>query len=187
VQSNSKHRQLARQVGGVSLIEASSMAITFKNKITLRPGAMFHFGTISCIEDEEGTLHRVADPSEKAFLGNPEGSQSKTVDSTIAHSSGEDDPTWTKVREPSGEERSTGQSLAYPKNSVVHLAHKGVDTDHSEEGNKRPELGAENTTRHLSDTSALKGGWEEKHHHTDSFLPRHPLHLGEIGASAHLR
>jgi hypothetical protein len=48
------------------------MAITFKNKITLRPGAMFHFGTISCITDEEGTLHHIADPPEKTpSLGIP--------------------------------------------------------------------------------------------------------------------
>jgi hypothetical protein len=65
VRSDTRHRQLARQVGGVSLIKASSMAITFKNKITLCPGAMFRFGTISCIADEEGTLHRIADPPEK--------------------------------------------------------------------------------------------------------------------------
>jgi hypothetical protein len=47
------------------LIKASSMAITFKNKITLRPGAMFRFGTISCIADEEGTLQRIACLPEK--------------------------------------------------------------------------------------------------------------------------
>jgi hypothetical protein len=41
------------------------MAITFKCKMALRPGAMFCFGTISCIVDEEGTLHRVVDPPEK--------------------------------------------------------------------------------------------------------------------------
>jgi hypothetical protein len=41
------------------------MAITFKNKITLSPRAMFSFGTISCIADEGGTLHRVADPPEE--------------------------------------------------------------------------------------------------------------------------
>jgi hypothetical protein len=41
------------------------MAIVFKSKITLRPGAMFCFGTISCIADKEGTLHHVADPPEK--------------------------------------------------------------------------------------------------------------------------
>jgi hypothetical protein len=47
------------------LIKASSIAITFKNKITIRPGAMFRFGTISCIADEEWILHLVADPPEK--------------------------------------------------------------------------------------------------------------------------
>jgi hypothetical protein len=41
------------------------MAISFKKKITLCPGAMFLFGTISCITDEEGILHRIADPPEK--------------------------------------------------------------------------------------------------------------------------
>jgi hypothetical protein len=65
VRSDTRHRQLARQVGGVSLIKVNSMAVTFKNKITLSPGAMFRFGSISCIADEEGTLHRVADPPKK--------------------------------------------------------------------------------------------------------------------------
>jgi hypothetical protein len=65
VRSSSKHRQLARQVGGVSLIGASSMAITSKCKIALRLRTMFYFGTILSIEDEEGTLHRVADPPKK--------------------------------------------------------------------------------------------------------------------------
>jgi hypothetical protein len=60
-----KHRQLARQVGGVSLIQASSMAITFQHKIALRPGSVFCFRTISFVADEEGILHRIADPPEK--------------------------------------------------------------------------------------------------------------------------
>jgi hypothetical protein len=47
------------------LINVSSMTVTFKNKITLSPGAMFCFGTISCIADIEGNLHHVADPPEK--------------------------------------------------------------------------------------------------------------------------
>jgi hypothetical protein len=46
-------------------MKVSSMLVTFKNKITLSLGAMFHFGTISCIADVEGTLHHVADPPEK--------------------------------------------------------------------------------------------------------------------------
>jgi hypothetical protein len=41
------------------------MAITFQHKIALRPGSVFCFGTISSMADEEGTLHRIADPPEK--------------------------------------------------------------------------------------------------------------------------
>jgi hypothetical protein len=65
VRSDPKHRQLAHQVGGVSTIQASSMAVTFDSKITLRPGSVFCFGTISSIADEEGTLHRIANPPKK--------------------------------------------------------------------------------------------------------------------------
>jgi hypothetical protein len=65
VRSDPKHRQLARQVGGVSPIQTSSMAVTFHRKITLRPGSVFCFGTISSIADEEGTLHRIVDPPKK--------------------------------------------------------------------------------------------------------------------------
>jgi hypothetical protein len=107
---------------------------------------------------------------EEAFLENPEESQSKTTDNTPTCSSGEDDPLRTEIREPSGEERSVDQSFAYPKNSVVHLAHKGVDMDHSEEGNKHPESGKDNTLSRLFDTSTLKEGREEEHRHADSFL-----------------
>jgi hypothetical protein len=63
--SDPKHQQLARQVGGVSLIQASSMAITFQRKIVLRPGSTFCFGTISSVADEKGTLHRIVDPPER--------------------------------------------------------------------------------------------------------------------------
>jgi hypothetical protein len=49
----------------VSSIQASSMAVTFQHKIILRPGSMFCFGTISSVGDEEGTLHRIADPPER--------------------------------------------------------------------------------------------------------------------------
>jgi hypothetical protein len=49
----------------VSLIQASSMAIIFQHKIALRPGSVFCFGTISSVADEEGILHRIADPPEK--------------------------------------------------------------------------------------------------------------------------
>jgi hypothetical protein len=97
------------------LIKVSSMAVTFKNKVTLSPGAMFRFGTISCIANVEGTLHRVLDP--------PERSQSKTTDSAPAHSSGEDGPLQTGIQEPSGEGRPISRGFTNPKNSIVHLAH----------------------------------------------------------------
>jgi hypothetical protein len=41
------------------------MVVTFQHKIILRPGSIFCFGTISSVEDEEGTLHRLADPPER--------------------------------------------------------------------------------------------------------------------------
>jgi hypothetical protein len=63
--SNLKHQLLARQVGIVSSIQASSMVVTFQHKIILRPGSIFCFGTISSVADEEGTLHRLADPPER--------------------------------------------------------------------------------------------------------------------------
>jgi hypothetical protein len=44
------------------------MAITFQHKISLCPGSVFCFGTISSVADEEGILHRIADPpKEKPF------------------------------------------------------------------------------------------------------------------------
>jgi hypothetical protein len=41
------------------------MAVTFQHKIILRPRSTFCFGTISSVADEEGTLHRIADPLER--------------------------------------------------------------------------------------------------------------------------
>jgi hypothetical protein len=41
------------------------MAVTFQHEIILRPGSVFCFGTISSVADEEGTLHRIADPPER--------------------------------------------------------------------------------------------------------------------------
>jgi hypothetical protein len=41
------------------------MAVTFQHKIILRPRSVFYFRTISSVADEEGTLHRIADPPER--------------------------------------------------------------------------------------------------------------------------
>jgi hypothetical protein len=93
------------------------------------------------------------------------------MDNTPTRSSGEDDPLRTEIWEPLGKERLVGRNLAYPKNFVVHLAHKGVDMDHSEEGNKHPKSEKENTSSCPFDTSAHKGVQKEEHCHVDSFLP----------------
>jgi hypothetical protein len=108
---------------------------------------------------------------EETLLRNPERSQSKSTGRAPAHSSGEDGPLQAGTQDPSGEGRPLSQGFTNPKNSVVHLAHYGVDADHSEEGSKHPMSGKENTPIHPSDTSALKGGWEEEHSHASSFLP----------------
>jgi hypothetical protein len=55
--------------------------------------------------------------------------------------------------------------------------------DHSKERSNRPESGDENTVSHLSDTFAFNGGRKEECHRAGSFLPRCPLHWGEIGVS----
>jgi hypothetical protein len=124
VRSDTRHRQLVRQVGGVSLIKVSSMAITFKNKITLSPGAMFRFGTISCITDKEGTLHRVADPPEKKpSSGILREARARLWIAPPLADRGKMIPCGPGFGSPSGEERSVGRGFAYPKNSVVHLAH----------------------------------------------------------------
>jgi hypothetical protein len=52
----------------VSLIQASSTAITFQHKIILRPRSVFCFETISSVADKEGTLHCIVDlPERKPF------------------------------------------------------------------------------------------------------------------------
>jgi hypothetical protein len=123
VQSDTRHRQLARQVGGVSLIKASSMAITFKNKITLRPGAMFRFGTISCIADEEGTLHYIADPpKKKPSSGIPREAKARLRTATPPAARGKMITCEPRFRSPR-EKKDQSVGVSYSKNSVVHLAH----------------------------------------------------------------
>jgi hypothetical protein len=164
--SDPKHRQLARQVGGVSLIQASSMAITFQYKIALRPGSVFCFGTISSVANEEGILHRIADPPEKK--------PSPKISAYSATSSAPGEDYLLQVR---------NRELIYPKNLVVHLVHRRVDTDYEEKRSKR-DRGPSSCS---SDTFALKEGHREVRHRSDSFLPRRPLHRGESRIISHLR
>jgi hypothetical protein len=44
------------------LINDDSMAITFNTMITFNAREVFHFGSIPCIADRGGILHRIVDP-----------------------------------------------------------------------------------------------------------------------------
>jgi hypothetical protein len=57
-QSGHKHRQLAHQVVGATLIHDVSMAIIFNTPVTFNVGEVSRFGSLSCIADQEGVLHR---------------------------------------------------------------------------------------------------------------------------------
>jgi hypothetical protein len=173
VWSDPKHRQLARQVGGVSPIQASSMAITFQHKITLRLGSVFCFGTISSVADEEGTLHRIADPPEKKPSLMISGkSRNKAGKNTTSSAPGEDYLLQARSR-----------GFVHPKNPAVHFIHGKMDTDHKEKRNKRDE----SPSSCPSGTSAPKGEQKEACRHDNSVLPRRPLHRGESGIIPCLR
>jgi hypothetical protein len=81
----------------VLLIKVSSMANTFKNKITLSLGAMFRFGTISCITDVEGTLHRIASHPRKNLSRESQGQPKQDYGQRPRSQSGEDDPLQTGI------------------------------------------------------------------------------------------
>jgi hypothetical protein len=103
------------------------MAITFQYKIALRPRFVFCFGTISSVANEEGILHRIADPLEKKpSPKNLRESQNEAADSATSSAPGED--YLLQVR---------NQEFIYPKNPVVHLVHRRVDTDYEEKRSKR--------------------------------------------------
>jgi hypothetical protein len=104
----------------VSLIQASSLAITFQRKIVLRPGSTFCFGTISSVADEEGTLHRIADP--------PVREPSSTNSGKTGVKQEKAQPPAPRTKTPFLQAR--GRGSVNPENSAVHLFHRNVDTYH---------------------------------------------------------
>jgi hypothetical protein len=85
------------------------MAIIFQYKIALRLGSVFGFGTISSVADEEGILHRIADPPEKeAFPENLRERRIEAANSATSSTPSEDYLLQVKSRE-----------FIYPKNPVV--------------------------------------------------------------------
>jgi hypothetical protein len=188
VRSDSKHRQLAHQVGVVSLIKAISMAITLKNKITLRSGAMFRFGTISCVADEEGTLHRIVElPEKKPSSGilREAGARLRIAPPLAARGKmipcG---PKFGNTRERKG--RSVGVSLTQRTSLSTSPTKEWTRITQKKETNVSSQGMRTRRASFLIPPPSKEDGKKSTVAPTP-FLPQHPLHLGEIGVSAHLR
>jgi hypothetical protein len=145
------------------LIQASSMAITSQCMITLRPGSVFCFRTISFVANERGILHRIADPPEKRPSSEISEKVGTRQQMAQPHAPDEDYLLQVESRE-----------FTCPKNPIIHFTDKGVDTGYKKEGSKRSWNGA--PPSRLSGTFALKEGRKGIRHRSNSFLPRHPLH-----------
>jgi hypothetical protein len=190
VWSDTKHLQLACQVGGASSINADSMVVVFKSMITFSPGAVFCFGTISYVADAEGTLHHIMTSLErKSPSGSPKEAVAKprtmptktpsmALRSMVPHES--------RLEIPKGR-RSVDNGLPNSTNSIVHLARQGVDMDHPAKGDKHSKPGQGSAADRHPDCSTLKGEREGTHRYTHTFLPKNPLHSGETGIIAYLR
>jgi hypothetical protein len=170
--SGPKHRQLARQVGGVSLIQASPMAIAFQHKIVVRPGSVFCFGTISSMADEEGTLHRIVDPPEKK------------PSLKISGKAG----TKQEIAQPPALRAKTTSCKPGAENSFTERTSLSTSSTETwtwitrKKRNKRDK----GPSSFPSGTSALKGEQKEACRHDNSILPRCPLHRGDSGIVPHL-
>jgi hypothetical protein len=103
------------------------MAVTFHRKITLRPRSVFCFGTISSVADEEGTLHRIADPPKKKSP--PTNFENIGVRKDKAKTSST--PKKDRLQQ------ARGRGPADPENSTVHLLDERIDTNRKAERNKK--------------------------------------------------
>jgi hypothetical protein len=157
----------------VSLIQASSMAVTSQCKIALRPGSVFYFGTISSVAGEKGYLHRIADPPEKR----PSSKISKKVG------------TRQQIAQPPAPQTKTTSCKSRAGNPLTRRT--PLPTSPTEEWTrvtrKKRSKWDGGPSSYPSDTFALKEERKGIHHHSNSLLPRRPLHQGEIGVISHLR
>jgi hypothetical protein len=157
----------------VSLIQASLMAITFQHKIVLHPGSVFCFGTILSVADEEGTLHRIADPPERkpssTITGKARAKQEKAQPPALRAKT-----TSCKPGAKGPSTRKTPLSTSSTERWTHITKEKG-----SEQGKGSPSCS--------SSTSALKGEQKGAYHNDGSILPRRPLHRGKSGINSHLR
>jgi hypothetical protein len=151
----------------MSLIQASSMTIIFQHKIALRPRSVFCFGTISSMADEEGILHRTADPPEKK------------PSSKISEKAG----TRQQIAQPPAPQAKTTSCKPGAENSFTRRT--PLSTSSTEEWTRITRKKRSKRDRGPPSCSsgafALKGGQKEACHHNNSILPRRPLHRGKSG------
>jgi hypothetical protein len=145
------------------------MAVTFHSKITLRPGSVFCFRTISSVADEEGTLHRIADPPKKKSP--PTNSENIGV--------GKEKNATSNAPKKGRLQQARGRGPADPENSTVYFPDERMDTNRKEERDR------EEASRSFR-ASALKGERKEDHHDSRAILPRRSFHR-ESGVTPRLR
>jgi hypothetical protein len=148
------------------------MAVTFHHKITLRPGSVFCFGTISSIADEKGTLHRIADPPKKK--------SAPTRSEKIGMKKEKAQP--PALRKKDRLRQARGRGPADPENSTVYFLDERMDANRKEEGGKQDREEASCSFR----SSALEGERKEDRHDHRTILPRRPLHR-ESGVAPRLQ
>jgi hypothetical protein len=122
--------------------------------------------------DEEGTLHRIANPPKKKPHSNTlreyRGEEGKSATSSA--------PKKDRLRQ------ARGQGPADPENSTVYFLDERMDANRKEEGGKQDREEASCSFR----SSALKGERKEDCHDRRTILPRRPLHR-ESGVAPRLR
>jgi hypothetical protein len=149
------------------------MAITFQHKIALRPRSVFFFGTISSVADEEGILHRIANPPEKK--PSPKISEKARTRQQIA----QPPAPWAKTTScKSGVENSFTQRTLLSTSSTEEW------TRITRKKRSKRDRGPSSCS---SGAFALKEGQKEACHHSNSFLPRRPLHRGKSEIISHLQ
>jgi hypothetical protein len=125
-----------------------------------------------CSRRRRNSASHSGSTGEEAFPKNLRESRNEAANSAASSAPGEDYLLQVRSRE-----------FIYPKNPVVHLVHRRVDTDYEEKRSKRDR----GPSSYSFCTFALKEGQKEVCHHNNSFLPRCPLHRGKSGIISHLR
>jgi hypothetical protein len=148
------------------------MAVTIHRKITLCPGSVFCFGTISSVADppRNSTSHR--------RFAKEEVSSNKLRE----YRSKEGKSATSSAPKKDRLQQARGQGPADPENSTVYFPDERMDTNRKEERNKQSREEASCSFR----ASALEGERKEDRHDSRTILPQRSFHR-ESGVIPRLR